>query len=171
MRTYTTLDGTVLDLAGLSPDEQAFLERCTAAYRAPVTWEQFSRLVEGDDNPLLHATGGRVTRTVWAHPLFQALLDLEGRLAIQEGAPVEPGEDPDRDPFADEWLSVAEAAQRKQVTVQGLHQAIQRGLVVAAPARPGGTRLVVSANSLARWTPVRARQAAGRKRAGLAAGA
>ena len=71
--TYTTLDGRVLDLSGLTGEERAFLDRCAAAYRDGVTWVTLSRLVEGAENPLVRAEGGRITRSAWDHPLFQAI--------------------------------------------------------------------------------------------------
>ena len=49
-----------------------------------------------------------------------------------------------------------------------LHQAVQRGDLIAHLVREGGKRLVVSANSLARWHPQAVRQEAGRQRAALA---
>lgn len=163
MLTYTTLDGRVLNLAGLTPEERSYLERCAAAYRVGTPWEALSRLVEGVENPLVRAAGGRVTRAVWEHPLFQAVRDLEDRVGVaQERVALQPGDDPGRDPFADEWIGTAEAAVRKAVTLPGLHKAIRRGAVIARPTKPGRSRLVVSVNSLARWTPDAARQAARR---------
>ena len=84
---YTTLDGRVLELSGLSEDERVFLDRCVAAYRDGTAWEALSRLVEGVENPLVRAEGGRITRTVWDHPLFHAVSDLEDRLTRVSSAP------------------------------------------------------------------------------------
>ena len=161
MRTYTTIHDTVLDLSELTDEERAYFERCAAAYRAGMRWGAFSNLVTGPDNPLLRPTGGRVTRAVWEHPLFQAVSDLEDRLGIQQGE-LEPEGSFEQDPLGDEWLSVARAAEQKGVTVQGLHKAIARGDVIAHPAKAGGTRLAVSARSLRRWAPSPRRQRAGR---------
>ncbi|SRR5579885_244702 len=173
MLTYTTLDGMVLDLSSLTTEEQAYFDRCISAYRAGLDFtEFFNRLLHGPENPLMRATGGVVTRTVWAHPLFQAVHDLADRLGIlQDRVGAEPGDDPSRDPLTDEWVPTVEAARRKGVAFSGLHQAIQRGEVIAQPAKPNGKRLLVSANSLARWTPMAGRQQAGRRRAALASGA
>jgi hypothetical protein len=173
MWTYTTLDGRVIDLTRITDEERAYLACCKAAYLAGMAWDKFNRLAEGDGSPLVRGTGGWVTRAVRNHPVFQAARDMEDRLGIaQDYVGADPDDDPDRDPFGDEWLPAAEAAARAGVTLTGLHKAIGRGEVIARPAKPGGTRLVVSANSLARWTPSPARQAAGRKRAAArAAGA
>jgi len=46
----------------------------------------------------------------------------------------------------------------------------KRGDIVARPAKPGGARLVVSKNSLDRWTPSEKYQSAGRARAAALAG-
>src|SRR5215207_5749923 len=124
MQTYLTLDGRVLDLSGLDEEQRQFLDRCMAAYRANVPVLEVNRLVEGLENPLLPPTGGWVTRAVWLHPLFQAVSDIEGRLSIRQGAPREPDDTYDCDPFADEWLLLDEAAQRKGVAVPELKRAI-----------------------------------------------
>ena len=167
--SYTTLDGEVLDLSGLTREERAHFERCYAAYRrGDVGWGAFTNLVSGPENPLLDASHGRVTRATWRSPLFRPIRDLEDRVGLCTGELAPDGEDEAllaRDPVADTWLPAPEAAARKGVTLSAVHQAIRRGDLVAQPARLGGTRLVVSQNSLERWTPVAVRQAAGRARA------
>lgn len=164
MLTYVTLEGDVYDLTGLSDEERTFYEGRVTAYRAGERWAEFARAVEGTANPLIRATGGRITRAVLDHPLYRATRDLEDRLGIQQGkVGPSPGDDPASDPFQDEWIPVHEAATRKGVTVPGLHGAIRRGQVTARPAKPGGSRLLVSLRSLNRWTPNAIRQAARRK--------
>ncbi len=64
MLTFTTLDGEVLDLGELSPDESAYWERCLAAYRADTPWAAFTDLAEGCGSPLVRAAGGMVTAEV-----------------------------------------------------------------------------------------------------------
>jgi hypothetical protein len=163
MFTYTTLDRRVIDLTNLTDEERAYFDRSYEAYEAGITWDRFNDLVAGLSNPLVRAAGGRVTRAVWDHPLYQALRDLDDRLGIRHGevAPSD-GDDVDSDPLADEFVAVSEAAGRKEVTVKAVHKAIERGAIVAARAGDGTRRLDVSANSLARWTPDPARQRAGR---------
>jgi hypothetical protein len=101
METYRTLDGEVLDLSRLDAAERAFFARCYAAWREGIDWTTLARLVEGDENPLLRATAGVITRQVYRHPLFQAVHDLEHRLGITQGkiAP-EPGDDANADPVS-----------------------------------------------------------------------
>jgi hypothetical protein len=162
MLTYMTLEREVFDLSELPPDERAFLDRCIAAYRDGMEWVTFARLTEGLENPLLRPTGGLVTLAVLEHPLYTVTRDLATRLGIRQGYFRPRPEDAfERDPLADEWLSVEEAARRKGVTVAGLRRGIVAGRVIAHPA-PGDDdgRLLVSANSLARWAP-RTRRAAG----------
>ncbi len=165
--TYTTVDRRTISLAGLAEGEAAFFRRCYEAYQAGRTSEDFTRfvnLVSGGENPLVAAAGGRITRSVWNHPLFQAVRDLEDRLGVRVGRlEATPGEDFERDPLEDAWLPSTQAAAIKGVTLKGLHKAIHRGDVVARPARPGGVRLVVSERSLSHWQPNRVRQAARRK--------
>ncbi|MBI2760485.1 MAG: hypothetical protein HYX51_03550 [Chloroflexi bacterium] len=170
MHTHITYERQVLTLDNLSADEAAFYQRALRAYRAGMPWTEFSDLIYHGENPLVSASGGLVTGRALRHPLFLAVIDLEGRLGIVQGrlAP-EPGDPTATDPTADEWLPVSEAARRKGVSVQGIHQAITRGDLIARPHRPGGTKLVVSAASLDRWTPNPVRKAAGIARA--AAGA
>jgi len=82
---YLTLDGQILELQDLSPTERSYLDRCITAFDQRVGWFAFSQLVEGTANPLLAATCGRVTQTVWAHPLYQTIRDLEDRLGLEQG--------------------------------------------------------------------------------------
>lgn len=160
--TYTTLEGDLVALTTLTDEERAFLARAYAVYKQDTPWIDFKLLISGRENPLVHARGGRVTREVWAHPLFQAVRDLEDRLGLQQGVLDDPALDPYADPFEDAWVPVSEAAREKCVTVQGLHKAIERGALVARPATPGSSRLEVSVRSLARWTPMAVRQQVGR---------
>lgn len=154
--TYTTIEGVVHDLSGLSEEELAYFDRCVAAYRAGVAWPTFMDLVRGMENPLLRPTGGVITQAVYAHPLYRALRDMEDRLGIQQGflkwdAPLV-------DPLQDEWVPVSQAAKQKGVSVQAIHLAIGRGELVAR----GTTRKEVSLHSLQRWTPNATRQRSGR---------
>ena len=165
MDTYVTLDSEVLDLRSLSEEERRHLEICVAAYRAGMDWAAFHDLTSGRGNPQIRNAGGPITRQVWDHPLYRATRDLEDRLGIRQGeVGPRPGDDIDRDPLADEWIPVAEAATRKGVTVPGMRQAIRRGSVLARPAQSGTSRVLVSGNSLAHWNPDATRQNARRKR-------
>jgi hypothetical protein len=165
MQTYTTLRGCVLDLSELAGEERQFFDRCIAAYRDNTAWGTFSQLVEGLENPLLQATGGVITWAVWNHPLFTAVRDLEDRLGVRQGKlATDPRDEIGSEPLADKWLPLAEAAERKGVAVPELKRAIGRGRVIATPAQPDRRPRLVSANSLARWTPRAARPPAARKR-------
>ena len=166
MWTYQTLDGRVLDLTQITDEERSYLGQCVAAYRASLPWQTFTSLAEGDGSPLVRAAGGRVTQEVWDHPVFQAAYDMEARLGIAQGyVAAAANDDPNSDPFADDWVPAVEAAGAKGVTLSGLHQAIARHDIIARAAKPGGSRLAVSKNSLDRWRPSPVRQAAGRQRA------
>ena len=100
MQSYVTLDGRAIDLTLLSDVEQAFFARCVAAYRADVDWLAMGALADGKENPLVQATNGWITRAVWEHPLYQAIRDLEFRLAIRQGEMAAgPNDDTSRDPF------------------------------------------------------------------------
>lgn len=157
--TYLTIEGIVLDLTGLGPERQAYLERCLSAYKAGAPWAVFMSLVRGMENPLLRSTGGVITQAVYSHPLFLAVRDLEDRLGIQQG--FLRWEKPLIDPVEDEWLSPATAAEQKAVSVQAIHQAIGRGELITR----GDTRKQISRRSLDGWEPNRTRQRAGFARA------
>lgn len=165
METYATIDGRFLDLTHLTDVERAYLDRCVGEYRDGIDAATFNnRFVAGLEHPLLRETNGWITRQVWDHPLYQAVRDLGARLGIIQGH-LAPEGDFETDPIADQWLSTSEAARQKGVSVSALHKAIERGDLIARPAKPGGSWLVVSANSLARWAPNPVRQAAGRRAA------
>ena len=102
MKTYTTLDSTAVDLSALTDEEQAYPRSCLAAYCANMDWDDFSRLVNGDENPLIRDTGGQITRTVYEHPLFRALRDREARIGIRQGF-LNPaaGDDVNQEPYTD----------------------------------------------------------------------
>jgi hypothetical protein len=155
--TYRTLDGRVLDLSKLSEAEAEYVAKCRRRYREGASWVEVSHLVESaEENPLLRPTGGVITREVWEHPAFQVARDLEDRAGMRDGSLLRrPDFDPDEDPFAEEWLSPGEAAERKGVSTVAIHKAIQRGDLIARPAREGGTWRVISRNSLEAWTPRR----------------
>lgn len=158
MVTYATLTGPVVDLTDRPDEERRYFEHALAAYRRGGDWAEFNNaFVSGPANPLLR--DGAITEAAWVNPVFRCVRDLGARLGIAQGRIAAEG-DPASDPLHDEWVGVPEAAARKGVTVPWLHKAIKRGAVVARPAKPGGTRLLVSANSLARWTPDPVRQAA-----------
>lgn len=163
MLTYTTIDGRTFDLSRLDDRQHAYLADASRAYHTAPRFADFMNdVVHGTGNPLLIETQGWVTDAAWHHPLYRALRDLAARLGIAQGE-LRPEGAWREDPFADAWLSPTEAAREKGVTRTALHKAIARGDILACPAQPGGTWLRVSRNSLARWTPNKTRQAAGRR--------
>ncbi|MGH2583379.1 MAG: hypothetical protein ACRDJE_00525 [Dehalococcoidia bacterium] len=167
MLTYLTLDGDVLDLSGLDETQRAYFDRCYRTFRERRPYDEIFSLVYGAENPLL-GDDRRITRAVSEQPLWQAVRDLGDRLGIlQDWIGPEPGDEPERDPIADEWIPATQAAASKGVTLAGLHKAVDRGAVIAAPAKPGGVRIVISRNSLERWTPDPVRQAARRRAAAV----
>lgn len=113
MDRYVTLDGAVLDLSGLSDGERAYLDRCVTAYRERIGWEQFRYLTLTAENPLIQQADGQVTPTVWAHPLYRAVRDLETRLGIEQRfVGPDPGDEPGREPFTETGVTSVEAARR-----------------------------------------------------------
>ena len=165
MQTYTTRYHRILDLCEMTEEQRVFFDRCYAAYLGGVPWLDLLRLIDGTENPLLRQTNGLITRDAWEHPLFQAIQDLADRTGVrQERLAAGDGDDVGRDPLEDTWIPIVDAAREKGVTVPGLHRAITRGDVIARPRKSNGSHLVVSSNSLARWQPDRARQAAARRR-------
>jgi hypothetical protein len=159
--TYTTLDGDVIDISTLNPEDWWFLDRAYRIFRQRGSWKQLSALVRGPENPVV-GTGQRITRAVSEHPLYRAVRDLEDRLGILAGAlGAEEGDEPAADPLSDELISVAAAAAAKGATEMAVRKAIARGDLIASNAGP---RLMVSKLSLDRWTVNPARRAAGLRR-------
>ncbi|MEX0783794.1 MAG: hypothetical protein WD557_14210 [Dehalococcoidia bacterium] len=156
--TYLTLDGEVLGLSRLDPSQRALLAEASAAFQRNMPWSEFANhYVDGPGNPLLEV-GFRVTRDVARHPLFVALRDMEDRLGIKQGR-LKPrtGDDPAIDPFKDEFLTIAEAAELKGVSLRAVYKAVDRGALVTTDGRP----TCVSVNSLHTWDVNAARRDAG----------
>lgn len=168
--TYIKLDGDVIDLSGLNEVERAYFDECYEAYKRNEEWAAFMNRVRTVQNPLLRATGGRITPDVYNHPLFQAIRDLEDRLGVKQGTILaNEGDRPDREPLDDEWITPAQATKLKGVSRSGLQYAIEKGIVITRPAqniggkRGRGDRIEVSLASLNRWTVNKTRQMAGKR--------
>jgi hypothetical protein len=72
---------------------------------------EFSKLIEGVQNPLVRRTGGLITAEILDHPLFEAVSDLEDRLGLlQDELEAGPGDNTGQDPLAGEWTPTAERA-------------------------------------------------------------
>lgn len=167
VETYLTLDGRVLDCRDLAQEHQTFLTRILDLFRSRAPYGEVDQLVHSTQNPLLRETGGAITREVYGHRLYIAARDMVDRLGILQGElGAAPGDEAGSDPAADDWIPVSEAAAQKGVTVPGLHQAIQRGEILAKPAKEGSKYLVVSRFSLDAYQPSAVRQQAGRQARG-----
>lgn len=100
MKTYTTIRGETVDLAGLEPQEATFLARAVDLYRTQPDSREFTRFIYDSGNPLLQPPKRFPDSVMW-HPLIQALLDLEYRLGLAQGLiRPHPADDPASDPFA-----------------------------------------------------------------------
>lgn len=98
MTTYTTSNGRILSLEGLSPREQSYLGKALVAYRAGIPWADFCQITHSPDNPALEA--GRATARSFEGPLMNAIVDLECRLGVRQGfLRPSPGRDVDGDPI------------------------------------------------------------------------
>jgi hypothetical protein len=105
MVSYLTLDGEVINLDGLTPEERSFLERCRSAYEAGMDWLDFSLLAQGNENPVVRAQG-QVTDSVAGHPLYRAVWDLEMRLGIRQGeVAADAAEERAPEPFLEEAVA------------------------------------------------------------------
>lgn len=154
MRTYTEMNGQVLELSGLSRAESAYFEQALTAFRARVPWSDFCKITQAAENPALEA--GRVTNRSIESPLFLAILDMECRLGVEQGfLRPSPGAS-DSDPLADEEISIADAAKATGVSRQTLYTAVESGELIGTRERPAR----ISRNSLSRWQPRRTRQRA-----------
>ncbi len=162
LRTYTTIDGRVVDLSELPEQLFDYLRLCLEVWRAgEVDWERFgNEYLYASRNPLLAETDGRVARWVLDHPLYRILLDIDARIGIRCGRFAEEG-DIHSEPLDDSVIPAAEAARLKGVTPAAIHRAVARGALIGRGSGPRRA-LVVSQRSLERWTPDRTRQRAGR---------
>ena len=159
--SYTTLNGSVLDLTALTEEQCRFFAVCVQAWRAGATYLDFLSRISGVENPLVRDAAGVITRAVYRHSLFQALRDIEDRIGIATGYLLaDPDADLAADPLVDQWLPARAVAATKGVSVQAVHQAIGRGELVSHQA--AGRRWLVSERSALAWTPNTNRQAAGR---------
>lgn len=126
---YTTIAGNVIEYVP-SPDEADFLARVVRATNDPnVTEAQLIELVYGRENPILDqrvfAGRGAVTASVIENPIYRVLVDLldqkrviDGKLDVAKAAEAY-------------TLSVAEAAQRLDMSPGAVRQAIQAGKLAA----------------------------------------
>lgn len=146
---HVTRKGEVIDLLSFTDEEFAFYNECYMQYESGMKYGEFLKLIQSEKNPVMK--GGKVTKEVYRHPLFQAVWDLGRRLAIRQGlmAP-----DPDTDvniPPAQEdlFISPYEAAERVGVSAPAIHQSIKKGAIAAHQEENG--RWKVSVRSLDRW--------------------
>lgn len=59
LRTHTTLDGRVLDLTNLAPEERDFCDRAVGLYlQEGATWDEISNCVTGSENRLCALPAG-----------------------------------------------------------------------------------------------------------------
>lgn len=160
-RTYTRLNGKVLNLASLCADDLAFLLEAYARSKDLDTDPLlFGPWIVSSANPLLKRSI-EPAKVLVDHPLLLALWDIEGRLnlaldrcSLGTSAIVD-------DPFADEFISVAEAANRRGARVTAIRKAGARGELVVTNDRPN----MVSLRSLRNWMSDNVERAVdGRKR-------
>ena len=145
--TYTRLNGRVIDLSVLAPEDGTFLldayQRASCPDTDPFT---FGAWIISRENPLLARSMERPGLLV-EHPLMVALWDLEMRLNIALGRWGR-GDLPKIDnPFADTFITIAEAAKERGVSVPAIHRAAERGDIVVTHDRPA----MVSVRSLSVW--------------------
>jgi hypothetical protein len=156
VRTYSTLDGLVVDLDALETAEQAFIERALAHYRAGANWFDLTNLIFSPANPLL-APGHQ--RGYWEAPAMVVLRDIDARLGIAQGyMRPDDGDEVDRDPLEDEFVTVSQAAALVGLTRMAVHKAAARGDLVATTDRPAR----ISRRSLEAYRVSRRHVAAGR---------
>ena len=160
--TYTRVDGRVLDISKLADSERAYFDKAAVMFLEDAAWAEFCQLTYASANPAIEQ--GRATARTVESPLFLALLDMEWRLGVGQGC-LTWTEALTDDPFADQWISVSDAADAAGVTRAAVYQAAARGILISGDARP----TVISANSLKGWSVNGVRQRAGRHLSGVSA--
>lgn len=153
--TYLFLDSRVADLMTLPVEQRRYLDRCIAAYRQPVSAQEFTKLVFGRDNPVLAEppwpgeSFGWVTKEAYTTTLFQVVRDMLFRIEINEHM-LAPGPEAmvDVDPFSDEWVAPTDAAAILGISMTAVHKAVDAGRLIAKAGKEGGIHRVISMNSI-----------------------
>lgn len=125
---HVTLDGNVIDLHNLTDDEFAFYNQCLTAYKSNIPRAEFLKLMQDPGNPLMKGNHF-ITKKIAQTDLYQAVQDLEDRLAIAQGkrAP-NPGDLVDEEPAQkDEFVTANTAAQKAGVSATAIIKAIREG--------------------------------------------
>jgi hypothetical protein len=145
---YIMLDGSAVDLSGLTPRQVRILREVEERARDGMP---YTDLIASLFHPLSPLWNGQTPSTALAHgPLFQVLPDLCARVAIEHAQ------------FEQDFIPVSEYARIKGVSRQAVYAAAARGLI-RLEQHGAVSAIVVDAGSR-QWHPSPVRQAAGRTR-------
>lgn len=154
MDIHVTLDGTVIDLHSLNDEEYGFYNQCLMAYKAETPRAEFLKLMQDPGSPLMN--GSRfITKEISQTDLYQAVQDLEERLAIAQGkmAP-NPGDRVKEEPAQkDEFVTANVAAQKAGVSATAIIKAIKEKRLAGHQEKKRGY-WKVSVRSLANYRKV-----------------
>jgi len=128
MRSYKTLSGESLSMAGLSARETAFLADLRRMAKAGVSFFEIERAAIGPGSPVLQGWS-RVTRELADTVLYRVASDIATRAGVAEGLILAPEHEARRPevPSDRSRLSVTQAATVLGVSRAAVHKAIQVG--------------------------------------------
>lgn len=150
LKTHKLLDGTAINLRGLSAREQAFLRDLKKMAREGVSYFEIYRTAVGPGSPAL-AGRNRIDRRLAQSPLYLAARDIATRAGIDQGLILAPAQQSARAAAAKAgeeraMMSVAQAAQLIGVSRAAVYKAIGRGTLEAE--RIGNVTVVARQSAL-----------------------
>ncbi|MBI4862668.1 MAG: hypothetical protein HY815_20770 [Candidatus Riflebacteria bacterium] len=144
--TYTLLDGTRVDLTGISPGQRLLIEDIPTRIADGISYTDLLTLVF---HPLSPLWDGKPPHEALARgPLMKVLPDLCARLAIETSH------------LKRDFIPVSEFARIRRVSRQAIYDAVARGELSLDTCGKVGA-IVVDARCR-RWQPSRSSQEAGR---------
>lgn len=123
---HEMLDGTSVDLDGLTATERDYLAELAAACARPdADYFEALKKAKGPGSPALQ--GGKITAEALEHPVYRVANDIVARLGIREGWILAPGvtEKPTGRP--EDLMSVTQAADELGITRAAVHDALREG--------------------------------------------
>ena len=125
-QTYETLDGKTVQLAGLQPDEKAYLAELFSRYEQGMNYLSFKHLY-ADPDSLAFQNAKRLSRAPEGAPVYQVCEDLATRLGVRQRYLVKEEVAPYAAPKGEarRELTASEVAKLAGCTRQYVHKAIK----------------------------------------------
>lgn len=126
MKTYKTLDGTILDLSEIEVFEQKFLQLLKLMVKNNASYFDIARTAIGPGSPALQGRHS-LDRETAQTPLYRAAVDIATRSGIDQGLILAPEHEAKRKNFPTDGshFSVAQAAEYIGISRSAVYKAIQ----------------------------------------------